>query len=354
MINETRLCKSLDSCRWFINNSLSLDPERNKLTGFDLVTPLTEAAAYNTYVETVSNKADTLYLRCKESFSNMMVNAYQSYIKRISPNSSYSKRPVMLAFDYTDEDFYGDVQGFDIHGAPSNEKTTGKFKFITCSIVSNEIPEKIPLISMPIRIGHRKSSVILNCLSKIKGIIEGIDLILFDRGFYDKDLMYELTKMGYPYLIFVPKHLDKQSILYPMDAGEEIAIYNEYSVNKNFSKYDGENILVFLKQIYHKKSGNNYDWVFATNTEEVLLEKIISLYKKRWCIETGFRVQDEARIKCKSKDMKIRFFIFLFEQLLQTIWMSLYRDRCSFKEFLIALSRTSRRWTKEDKTGSAK
>ena len=252
----------------------------------------------------------------------------------------------MLAFDYTDEDFYGDVQGFDIHGWTKKDAVTGKFKFLTCSIISDDIPEKIPLISLPIRVGHYKSSVILECLSKIKEFVGDIELILFDRGFYDKDLMYELTKMNYPYLIFVPKHVDKQAILYPMEAGEEIAIYNEFKVNKNFSNNIGENILVFLKQIYNKKSDKSYDWVFATNVEELLLEKLIVIYKKRWRIETMFRVQDEARIKCKSKDMKIRYFLFLFEQMLQTIWICFYKDEIPFKKFVIKLAEMSKKWTK--------
>ena len=127
--------------------------------------------------------------------------------------------------------------------------------------------------------------------------------------------MYELDNMNYHYLIFVPKHQDKQSILYPMDVGEEIAIYNEFKVNKNFSKYSGKNILVFLKQIYDPRSEKNYDWVFVTNVKEVLLENLVVTYKKRWRIETQFRVQDEARIKCKSKEMKIRYFLFLFQQM---------------------------------------
>ena len=70
----------------------------------------------------------------------------------------------MLAFDYTDEDFYGEVQGFDIHGWTKKDAVTGKFKFLTCSIISDEIPEKIPLISLPIRIGHYKSDIILRCV----------------------------------------------------------------------------------------------------------------------------------------------------------------------------------------------
>jgi len=349
-MNEKRLCRSLDACMWFVNEALNLNESSQEVTGFQLITSLTEAAAYNTYIETISNKADTLYLRCKESLKGMMVYSYLQYIKRISPNASYYKKPVMLAFDYTNEDFYGDVQGFDIHGWKKKDAVAGHFKFLTCSIISDEISEKIPLISFPIRMGHYKSSVILECLNAIKDIVGEIELILFDRGFYDKDLMYELTKWKYPFLIFVPKHDDKKSILYPMEEGEQIAIYNEYEVNKDKSKYIGENILIFLKQIYDKRSENKYDWVFATNVEWVLLEKLIRLYKKRWRIETQFRVQDEASIKCKSKDMKIRLFIFLFEQLLQTIWISFYRNEGSFKEFLIALSKTSRKWTKADKT----
>jgi len=194
--------------------------------------------------------------------------------------------------------------------------------------------------------GHYKSSVILDCLSKIKDFVGDIGLILFDRGFYDKDLMYELTKMNYPYLIFVPKHQDKLSILYPLDAGDEIAIYNEFEVNKNKSNYLGENILTFLKQIYDPKSEKNYDWVFATNVEELLLENLIVLYKKRWRIETMFRVQDEARIKCKSKDMKIRYFLFMFEQMLQASWICFYKDEITFKKFLIELAKMSKKWTK--------
>lgn len=330
----------------FIDESLGIDRKENNLNGFDFIVPLTESAAYNSYLENVSNRTDTIYLRVKESLISMMEHAYLNYIKIISNNISLSEKEVVLAFDYTEEDFYGDVQGFDIHGWTGKDAITGHFKFITCSIISDDIPQKIPLISMPIRLGHYKSSVIIHCVSLIKKYVGKIKLIMFDRGFYDKDLMYELSKMEYPYLIFVPKHKDKKEILYPMKDNEQIAIYNEFKVNKKQSNYLGENILIFLKQIYDPRSDKNYDWVFATNVEEILLENLIITYKKRWRIETQFRVQDEARIRCKSKEMKVRFFFFLFEQMLQTIWMCFYKDEASFKEFTIELAKMSRKWTK--------
>ena len=345
-MNEKRLCKSLDALMWFIDDSLGIDRKENNLSGFDFIVPLLESAAYNSYLENVSNKTDTIHLKIKESLINMIEHAYLNYIKRISDNVSLTEKQVVLAFDYTDEDFYGDVQGFDIHGWTKKDAVTGKFKFLTCSIVADCIPQKIPLISVPIKLGHYKSSVVNYCLSLIKPLIGNIQLILFDRGFYDKDLMYEMTKLNYPYLIFVPKHKDKKEILYPMKIDEKVAIYNNFTVNKYKSKYAGENILVFLKQIYDPRSEKNYDWVFATNVEEVLLENLVITYKKRWRIETQFRVQDEARIRCKSKEMKIRYFLFMFEQMLQTIWICFYKNEASFKEFTIELAKMSRKWTK--------
>jgi len=339
-MNRECLVFSISILRHFINNSLGLSREKHELTGFELAEPLLDSAAYNTYIETVGNKADTLYSRAKEGLTEMTTYSYLDYIKRLSQKFNWKEKEVMLAFDYTDEDFYGDVQGFNIFGWTGKDGVTGKFKFLTCSIISDDIPEKIPLISVPILMGHYKSHVIIYCLDLIKEYIGKIILILFDRGFYDKDLMYKLSQNKFPYLIFVPKTKDKQEILYPMDKGEQIAIYNEFKVNKDKSKYPGENILVFLKQIYDKKSDNEYDWVFATNVEEIELDTLIRTYKKRWRIETGYRVQDDATIKCKSKEMKMRYFLFVFQQVLQTQWVCFYKNEVSFKKFIIEMHET--------------
>jgi len=349
-MNEARLCFSLGILKHFIDDSLGVSHKTHEVSGFQLISSLLDSVAYNTYIETIGNKTDTLYLRAKEALTEMMTYSYLDYIRRLSEKFDWKHKDVMLAFDYTDEDFYGDVQGFDIHGWTGKDGVTGKFKFLTCSIISDDIPQKIPLISIPIIIGHYKSYAINHCLSLIKPHIGKINLIIFDRGFYDKDLMYELKKSEHPYLIFVPKQKDKQEILFPLEKEECIVIIHDFTVNKDKSKYHGETFLVFLKEIYDPKSEKAYDWVFATNVEELALSTIIQTYKKRWRIETGFRVQDDALIKCKSKEMKIRYFLFMFQQMLQTQWVCFYKDEVSFKEFLIEMHKTAKKWTKKPKT----
>lgn len=336
-MNSEKLVSGVRVLRHFIDGSLGLSYETHTMTGFELAEPILDATAYNTYIETVGNKADTLYLRIKDVLTEMITYEYLDCIRRWSEIFKWNSKDVILAFDYTDEDFYGDVQGFDIYGWTGEHGITGKFKFLTCSIISDEIPEKIPLISIPVELGHYKSYAITHCLSLIKKYVGHINLIIFDRGFYDKDLMYELTKSDYPYLIFVPKQKDKQEILFPMEKGEHIAAIFDFTVNKNKTKYTGETYLAFLKEIYDPKSDKAYDWVFATNKEEVALSDIIVTYKKRWRLETSFRVQDDAAIKCKSTDMKIRYFFFMAQQLLQAQWMCFYKNEVSFKKYLIEM-----------------
>jgi len=345
-MNEAKLCNDLTVLMHFIDDSLGINRERNNVTGFTLTVPLTESAAYNSYLETISNKTDTIYLRIKEGLPEMAKHSYLNYVSRISKKFDWKNKEFVLAFDYTDEDFYGEVQGLDIYGWAKENGVTGKFKFLTCSIISDDIPQKIPLISIPVQLGHNMSYAVTHCLYLIKPLIGEINLVLFDRWFYSKELMYDLKKLKIPYLIFVPKKGFIKSELENMRDEERKIIEHEYKLNRDKSTYNFESRLAFLKQIFCKGLNKNLDWVFATNVDDIKLDEIIQTYKKRWRIETGFRVQDEALIKCKSKEMKIRYFLLLFQQMLQTLWICFHKEEAPFKEFIIELAKMSRKWTK--------
>lgn len=353
-MNPDKLTAGNRYLKHFINGSLGLKDLPTGISGFYLVPCLLEASAHNTYVEAVCNKADTLYLRLREGLTEMTTYSYLDYLKRLSDKFGWRSKEFMLAFDYTDEEFYGEVQGLDIHGWKKEGAVTGKFKFLTCSIVSDDIEQKIPLLSLPIQMGHYKSYVISHMLSLLKPLLGEVKLLLFDRGFYDKDLMYELIQLKYPFLIFVPKHKDKKEILYPLEEGERFTVLWGSEVNKDKSNYSFDFYLTFMKQIYSRRADTYFDWVFATNTDAIALEEMVRTYRKRWRIETGFRVQDEAQIKCKSTEMKIRYFLFMFEQMLQTQWVCFYKEGVSFKEFLIGMNKQAMELVKKPKADYGK
>lgn len=137
-MNRESLALSLNALRHFLNNSLGVHRLSHEVIGFELSPELLGAAAYNTYVETLGNKADTLYLRLREGLNEMTTYSYLDYIKCLSEKFEWKNKEFVLAFDYTDEEFYGDVQGLDIHGWKKERAITGKFKFSFGYTVEND------------------------------------------------------------------------------------------------------------------------------------------------------------------------------------------------------------------------
>ena len=335
MNNEKALhtCKTIEK---FIHDSLGLEHKNKCLSASEINKCLIDSSAYNTYVETLCNKSDTIFRYIKDSEKSMFTFSYLDFIKQVSKKVNLHKKRVVLAFDYTHETFWGDVQGLDIHGTPKTSKGTGEFKFLTVSQVSGKVNAKIPLLSIPIRLGHNKTSAILHCLELIKPFIGEIELILFDRGFYDFELMMSLNKFNIPYLIFVPKQKGEiQNTLSQMYTGEKQINVFKFDKNMNKTVYHDQTNMAFLKAIFDGKEYTHFDWCFVTNIDNFDIDKMIPTYKCRWRIETGFRVQDEANCKTKSKEMIIRYFKFLYEQLLQSIWYVFYMREMSFKQFII-------------------
>lgn len=334
-LDPTRTFRTLKTLDTFIDRSLDLKPKGKFLSGFQYERDILKASVANTYVETVGNRADSLHLAIKKV---PISNIYWEYLKTVEilgTRFGLNEKDVVLAFDYTDEDFYGDPQGFWIHGWTGENGVSGKWKFLTCAIVSSDIPQKIPLISVPVRMGHNMAHTVAWCLSVIEPLVMSISLVLFDRGFYSKELMLTLSKIKYPYLIFVPKNPQIRTELDEMKHNEKKTVQYKFKLNKNKTVIRGETTLALLKQIFDKRSDKSYDWAFATNQLSINLDYIIASYKRRWRIETGFRVQDEACIMSKSKDVSIRYFYFAYEQVLQLLWVVLYKDEVSFKVYMI-------------------
>jgi hypothetical protein len=339
-LNREKLYRTLTSLDIFVDKSLKLKPKGSTLSGFHYNGDLIYAATANTYLETVGNKADSIHLDIKEVPISSVYWEYLKTVELLGERAKLKEQQAVLAFDYTEEEFYGEVETFWIHGWTGKRAVIGKFKFLTCALVNDGL--KIPLLSIPVSMGCNMAKDVIFCLSLIKPLVGPIKLTLFDRGFYSKELMLTLTRAECPYLIFVPKNKRVKSELEEMAKDEKKTIHYEFKVNKDKTKEKESTTLAFLKQVFDPRSERDIDWAFATDLEEVNLDHLIQTYKQRWRIETGFRIQDEARIKSKSKDIKIRFFYFAYEQLLQLIWNTIYKEEVSFKRFLILLNETSK------------
>jgi len=337
-IERDRATRTLHTMDMFVNKCLNLQPHTDTLSGYHYTFPLVYAATAHTYVETITTMADSLHRAIKMSTIKDIALEYLETVKIVGKRVELEKMDVILAFDVTEEEYYGRLETPYLHTWTGENGVTGKFKFLTCAIVCSKAPLKVPVFSVPVKIGEDIATVVIQVLALVRQIVGNITLILFDRGFYAKNLMLALEENNYPYLIFVPKNEKIKKELDSMCRGERKTVLYEFKLNKDKTTKRGKTTLAFLKQIYAGKSNREYDWSFATNKKIEDIDELVKEYKKRWRIETMFRVQDEARILSKSKDIRIRYFYFMYSQMLLLLWAGIFKEKLGFKEFLLVMT----------------
>lgn len=309
--------KTRKEFRDFIIKNLALPEECSQL--------LADAAKYNSYIETISNKADNLHLKVKQEYIETIHLSYSKYVKNIIRRQRLGL--VDLICDITSEDFYGKVEGLHIIPWTGKEGVEGKFHYLVVGILfRNKI---IPFYAIILRIGSSKANLIGKAIDYCHSLGLRIGKILLDRGFYSGEVIDEVKIKKVNYLIFVPKKSLFKCMLEGID--KSVIIEHEITYNKDFTKNKAYTDIALVKNVL------DYDWVFATDLYLKDVEKYVQVYRKRWNIETMFRVHDEARIKTKSKNPVIRLFYFIIGMLLVLLWNIYAKQEITFKLFVIIL-----------------
>ena len=286
---------------------------------------LTEAASRNTYIETISNKADSLHYNITKGYveysNEEFFKVVEKKIKKLHLSS------VNTIADITTENFYGKSAGLYLHNWTGEDGVEAKFHYLVAGILfRNKI---IPFYVAILHIGSFKAALLGKICDLCNRLHLKIRLIELDRGFYSGEVIYELELNEINYLIFAKK----SSLFKCMLEGtkESIIVKHEIKYKKNKSSYKAATDIAMVKNV------EGYDWVFATNVFLRDARKYVELYRKRWNIETMFRVHDEARIKSKSVNPLVRLFYFMVSMFLLLIWNLHAKGEFSFKKFIIML-----------------
>ena len=121
MINMGMLRTSLNALERFTNDSLKLKHHSGYLSGFHYNRDILKAAVANTYLETVGSRSDSIHLAIeKHPVTDTIAGIRESLFSMDLPLSRRSISEctdhIMIAFDYTHEDFYGNRNSLWIHG----------------------------------------------------------------------------------------------------------------------------------------------------------------------------------------------------------------------------------------------
>jgi len=250
----------------------------------------------------------------QESFRKQSIR-FLKVLKIFSRN-----RKFIISFDETEEDYYGKVNKFEdnlyIHEGCDNPKAKYHYYYMTAAITGTD-GERYILDAKILKRGEYKEDVVYDMTKFIKEHLP-IDVVLFDRGF-GWGVIKVLQELEVNYLVFwkkqgswYKKHLDN------LKDGEMCRINKKYPYNRDKSVFKLQSDFVIIKN--HKYKDKTYDWIFATNLKLKSAEKYVMRYKKRWGIETIFRVNDDIRIYTTSTNPLIRYFLFLFTCFVYNVW----------------------------------
>lgn len=285
-----------------------------KIKVVDLLKGILEAGRTNSYVETISDKADSLHRHIKENSEKDLKKAFEFNTRKAIGRMGLGR--VLLAFDITEELYFGENGGLNVRQIKHQKGADEAFSYLVLNIIK---PKPLPLMAIPYRQGDDITSLIKELIEYARNLRIIIECVLFDRGFYIGDLISYLSSINMKYLIFVPENKAMKRYIQQTNclrSFNHLIGYNKYK-----STWTAETKIVIIRDKYfNKKEGKwkKFYWCFATNLQSSF--NLIRVYKQRWQIETDFRVQDEARIMSKSNIPIIRYFYFLTSLILMANW----------------------------------
>ena len=230
-------------------------------------------------------------------------------------------RHFLISFDTTKEAFYGDVSKAEdnmyLHSGSIAKGSEYYYEYLTVSITC-DVQTKYILDGMIVPVGCHIEDYIYEILKFVRQHLS-IGMALFDRGFTSWGVIYKLKKLHIPYLIFWERHGNWYKEYFEnLDEGEFLYVECSGIYNRDKTNHKVNSGFVLINQLEYKEK--KYDWIFATNQKLKTAALYVKRYKKRWGIETIYRVTDNIRIYTTSTRATLRYFLFLFTCLVYNIW----------------------------------
>lgn len=333
--------QKLSILKTYLDKSLAL-PFLGMTWQSELCSDICEAARTGSYIETYGNKADTIHKYITFSEERFVKRAYENQI-RFLLNHLKLKR-VELAIDGKKDLYYGKKGYENVRGIKAEHGADEAWEYLVISVIH---PVKLPLMAIRYPMGADLAKCCIELIEYARKLPITITKILFDRGFYNGHLIdyLESKKSGkpLPYLIFIPKNKAISRYLSELECNFGY-VKHKMKYNREKSTYKTMTTIVMCKDVGTNKKGESYDWCFATNLKPSY--SLVKHYRRRWNIETGFRIMEKGKVMTNSNKPVIRLFYFLLRALLSAIWLlhCSLRMYMTFKRFLKEVEKDIRRF----------
>ncbi len=234
------------------------------------------------------------------------------------------KHPIWCGMDIHKIPYYGDTQDIHVLGMEHTRGTSFSHAYASIECVNTR--ERFTLAALPLTQFTTKPQMITHLVQHARAHAQ-ISLLFLDREFFDVESLNTLISLSMLFVVPAERNsvvkkiiLSAHSQNQPIPGKKECAFITRYTMTKG-----KQSVTVTLVVILYppKKPGENWDeFAYITNIPVTLTTawEFAESYRKRWGIETGYRVKEQVRGKTCSQQYPVRLLFQLLSVLLYNLW----------------------------------
>lgn len=221
---------------------------------------------------------------------------------------------VAVALDWHDVMFYGNPATPMVLGTQHKKGSCYAFEFLTCSVLV--AGERIVVTVLPIFTKKDLPDLVKRSLQRLSELGIKVRYVTLDGGFFSIDILDFLERQKIRYIL----HMHFTSKIKKMRLWKNRRF--QYQTNKHSR---GKNQQAEFDVVVAYDENKNYKYLLATNFH-YSPDTLLSMFNKRWGIETSYRLINQFLIKTTSLQYVVRLFQYLFACIVYNTWV-LYNEK---------------------------
>jgi hypothetical protein len=168
---------------------------------------------------------------------------------------------------------------------------------------------------------YSKAGLVARLLDSAQQYVD-LDAVMFDRGFYSKEVYAAVEDRGLTYLSPVPKYTDELESIEDIKTTDGVDAGVKHDVPMGLDGEIHHTAEFIYTPVDDDDADGNYG-VYVTNRNHVAPDEInavVDQYNRRWDIENQYKSIEALLPRTSSMDYRVRFTNFVLTALLYNLW----------------------------------
>jgi hypothetical protein len=262
--------------------------------------------------------ADTIHNYLKKGNINDIVSSFGKINREFLRIMGIPDSPQDMAMDIHDIGFYGDRDTLGIRGIKPKNGTSWGYSFLTIDLIG-ENKMTIDIVNIT-GLNKNYASLLEGTIRRVESMGVTLGTLFLDREFFNLPAISTLHLLGTQYIMAAKsnKRINRLLNEHVKKCGR-VPLITTYQFK---DPYSPEFYLIAIPNPDYdplRKGSRNF-YLFATNIEfasaEEFIKRVPEEYRKRWNIETGYRVKNDFKIRTCSRSYVVRTLFFVLRSIL--------------------------------------